>query len=323
VHPLAPFTSTNLILLFHIVPSADWFADTLRKVKILYKFISAVDLEAYYHDGRAFNGCCHISFDDGERTVYENAFPVLRDMRVPATVFVSPRMIDEGRNYWFQEIRHIRRRIGDERLRERICEILGCERTEIAGYGVLSILKTLKLADITRVIEGVKELERIGADVNHNITRDQLLELAESNVFTVGAHTLNHPILSNESDEDAEREIRESIRQLSDMLNRDVRIFSYPNGTALDYGAREQSILRQQGIKLAVTETVSFFRRSSNPLAIPRAAFSASGRGNRAILPKLLLLPAWSPLRTAVRLGRTEARERMELKKSSFARFLQ
>ncbi|KPJ59527.1 MAG: hypothetical protein AMJ46_10965 [Latescibacteria bacterium DG_63] len=323
MHPLAPLMSTNLVLLFHIVPSADWFAATLKRVGSFYRFISAEEIESYYYGNATFNSCCHVCFDDGEKSVYENAFPVLRDMNVPATVFVSPKIIAEGRNYWFQELRHIRRQVGDELLKERICEALGCKHAEMREYRVLSILKTLKLADIMRAIETVKEKDRIEISTAHNMTTNQLLELIDSSVVTIGAHTLNHPILSNESDEDAEREIRESIEQLSKLINKDVRIFSYPNGTALDYGKREQSLLRQHGIRLAVTETVSFFHKSTDPLAIPRAAFSSKGGKNRGILAKIVLLPVWHPLRSFLRPGKTEAKERTEIRDSAVVRSLQ
>lgn len=41
-----------------------------------------------------------ISFDDGFGDVYENAWPVLQDLRLPFTIFVTTACIDEGRMRW-------------------------------------------------------------------------------------------------------------------------------------------------------------------------------------------------------------------------------
>ncbi|UCF77826.1 MAG: polysaccharide deacetylase family protein [Candidatus Eiseniibacteriota bacterium] len=182
-------------------------------------------------------------------------------------------------------------------------------------------MKSMKLADVLGVINALKNRHGIGPGIGHNVSESQLYELKESGVFTVGAHTLNHPILSNESDDDAEIEIRESIGQLSTMLNTDVRYFSYPNGTSLDFGTREQTMARRYGIRIAVTEHIDFFRKDCEPLSVPRAAFSATGSAvNRGILMKLLLLPVWEPLRASLGLRRTEIGERREIKERALFR---
>jgi peptidoglycan/xylan/chitin deacetylase (PgdA/CDA1 family) len=126
---------------------------------------------------------------------------------------------------------------------------------------------------------------------------------------------MSHPILSNESDRNAEKEIRESLEQLSRMLGMEARYFCYPNGTRLDYGTREQLILRESNVRLSFTGKLAFFGRNADPLSLPRARVSTSGEeGNLAILGKLLLLPIWDTMRSFVRFGKTEARERKQIK---------
>ena len=153
-----------------IVPSRNWFARTLKKAGSLYRFISARDIESYYYESQDYNSCCHVCFDDGERSVYENAFPVLKEMKIPATVFLSPKIIREEANYWFQELRHIRSRVGDGVVKEQVCETVGCRHEQINKYHVLAILKCMKLADILRVIEAVKEQHNLTIVGRHNIT---------------------------------------------------------------------------------------------------------------------------------------------------------
>lgn len=311
MHPLSPFVSTNLALFFHDVPSTDWFRSTLEAVRNIYSFVSIQDVEAYYYSDRKFNNRCLITFDDGCRSFYEKVFPVLREMNVPAALFVSPKIIAGRLNYWFQELGYIKSRIGDALLRETIRKTLSCDYANLSKYSIASIFKCMKIKDILLLLESIKEKHKINIDQQYNITESELLKLSDSGLISIGAHTMNHPILSNETDQDAEKEIRESIEKLSQMMNRKVQYFAYPNGKAgLDYGTREQSILQENNIRLALTTQTKFFNMKANPLAIPRGGFSGIKSENKAwILTKLCLIPIWDKIRRGA-----EERERSELK---------
>ena len=78
---------------------------------------------------------------------------------------------------------------------------------------------------------------------------DEILELEKSDLVTIGAHTLNHPILQNESLETSRKEITDSIIELEKLLGHKIKYFAYPNGAkALDFGMREIDILKENKI---------------------------------------------------------------------------
>jgi peptidoglycan/xylan/chitin deacetylase (PgdA/CDA1 family) len=320
MHPLSLFRSTNLVIYFHVVPSIDWFRSTLRAIKSIYKFISIEDIESYYYNNKEFNNCCHICFDDGDRSIYENAFPVLKEMNIPATLFVSPKVLSDGANYWFQELHSIRKQLNDESIRETICEIFDFDYNQIKKYMLLSIIKEMKLKDIFKVINTINKKYDITVEKGYNITHDQLIDLYNSNIFTIGAHTMNHPILSNETNADSEKEIHESIEKLSEILDTNIKYFSYPNGVNnLDFNLREQKILKEKNIKLAFSTDNSFFNDKTNPISIPRIEFSDFKYGGNSmyILSKLFTVPRWQSILTIVFLGKNEIKERIEIKKLS------
>jgi len=320
MHPLSLLTSTNLVIYFHTVPSLNWFRKTLRTIKSIYKLIPIEDIESCCSDNKKFNNCCHICFDDGDRTVYENAFPVLREINIPATLFVSPKVISEGSNYWFQELSYIRKHLNDKLLKETICEILDCDYEQIKKYMILSIFKCMKLEDILEIMNTIKKKYSIKVEKEYNMTKNQLYELYNSGIFTLGAHTMNHPILSNETYTDAKKEIHESVEKLSEMFDTDIKYFSYPNGiTNLDFSLREQLILKENNIKLAFTSDNCFFSYNTNPLSIPRLEFSDIEVGSNSvyILGKLCVVPMWQSILTIIFLGKNEIKERMEIKNLS------
>jgi len=321
MHPLSLITSTNLVLLFHEVSSKDWFRTVLKTIGKIYSFISINDIEEYYYRNKTFNNCCHICFDDGDRSFYDNVFPVLKETSIPATIFLSPKIIENGSNYWFQELNYIREHLGDELLKETISEVLSCHYSQIKEFAVFSLLNCMKLEDILKVIKAIKEKFNININKKYNITKNQLAELNKSELITIAAHTLNHPILSNETYSDSRMEISDSVKKLFGMIKKDVKHFAYPNGIpGLDYGTREQMILGENKIKLAFTAERGFFSKKINPFCIPRGALSGTGKENNVlILSRIILLPFWGAIRDKVRFRRaiTEKDERREIKRLS------
>lgn len=315
MHIPNPLRTINLVLNFHSVPSSDWFRNALYTIKKIYKCISINQIESYFYNNINFNNCCHICFDDGDQSVYKHAFPVLLETNTPATLFLSPKVINEQSNYWFQELFYIQNILDDRSIKKMICSVLGIEYHKIQKYMVLSIFKCMKLKDILLVLENIKEKYNIKIIKRYNITQDQLLEMNNSSLITIGAHTMNHPILSNESSSDMKKEIFLSIRELSAMIGKKIEYFAYPNGkTGLDYDEREQIILKKNKIKLAFNTDNDFYNKSSNPLSIPRSALTGLKiEKNAFLLGKLLCVPIWNTILDIRFLGKTERKERKEI----------
>jgi peptidoglycan/xylan/chitin deacetylase (PgdA/CDA1 family) len=60
------------------------------------------------------------------------------------------------------------------------------------------------------------------------MTSEQLRQIPE--LITIGSHTLTHRTLTNVTEPEAWEEISVSRTRLQEMLNRDIRLFSFPNG---------------------------------------------------------------------------------------------
>jgi len=107
------------------------------------------------------------------------------------------------------------------------------------------------------------------------------LRAHEAKGFTVGPHTVTHPILPKTSDDDAQWEIAESWQRLRQEITRPVPVFAYPNGA---YGTREMGILSALGLRAAVTTRGAYASRDlrNSPFEIPRFGYPE--------LPEMLLM---------------------------------
>jgi len=309
--------SKNVVILFHQIHSKDWFRRTLMSIQKYYSIIPIMDVDAYYHKGNKFNRSCHITFDDGHRTLYENAFPVLKELNIPATVFVSPRIIKDGSNYWFQEMSHIRSQLDNKTILEMIFSELDINNEKLNDFMFGSLLKSMKLKDIMKVIHAIKEEHEVSCDVQFNLDNQQLTELIGSKLVTIGAHTMNHPILKNEDNSTAENEMKKSIEELFVLTGENVKYFAYPNGTpGLDYGEREKEILRENGILLAFSTDPNSFSNKTDPYSIPRIGIRMSKRKSEIMLLNKLYFPKiWQAVRGIASRAVTEKKEREEINK--------
>lgn len=277
----------NTCINFHVIHDREWFEMVVRLLKQMYTIVSLEDLHNYYYDKRPLKNACHITFDDGDKSVYEKAFPILEKYNVPASIYVSPKAIVEQQNFWFQEIRGY-----DVNELKKILLSLDLFENDISDSYLKSLLKKLQIDMIWEVIYRYRKVTNTNQKPCVNMNKSQLLELHQSGLVEIGAHTLDHPILMNETDERAATEIGGSIDWLSDILNNKIIHFAYPNGRYdEDFDEREMAILKSKGIQLSFTTDKGIVSKNNNKLKIPRNGLTKGGKMH--VLVKLMMGSKW------------------------------
>ena len=253
-----------------------------------YHLVSTNTIEDFYYDGLKLKNTCHLTFDDGHKSFYEIVFPLLKKHHIPVSLYVSPSMCKEGKNFWFQEIQGY----NEEVFRKIILEYHESEKFTRNGSSLGYLLKNLDIKNIWNLIEIYRARTNTPTKPACNLSLKQIDELHKSGLVDIGAHTLNHPILKNESEKVAHDEITFSVYQLQDILQKEVKYFAYPNGNPkLDFGEREMNILKECGIRLAFSTENNTIKQNNNPLAIPRNGIT---KGNKYfILTKLSAGKKW------------------------------
>jgi peptidoglycan/xylan/chitin deacetylase (PgdA/CDA1 family) len=283
----------NRIFNFHEVADIKWFEAVVIFLKSRYKLIGLAQMEDYYSGASSLTNACHITIDDGHLSFYNVIHPVLKKHKVPASLYVSPKICKERSNFWFQQIGKYDEKV----LKGVIASTCNIPVQSIHKYGIASIFKTISHAQVFQVIRNYQKAGSIHPSPFVNMTVSQLREVDNYGLVSIGAHTLNHPILANEDDENAEREIAGSINGLADLLNHEIRYFSFPNGIPdLDFGEREKRCVRENGIKLAFSTEAKNFCSKNDTASVPRIGISCS-ESLFSIQAKLLFGSGWDTLR--------------------------
>ncbi|QOY94676.1 polysaccharide deacetylase family protein [Massilia sp. UMI-21] len=216
-----------------------------------------------------------ITFDDGYRSVHDLALPVLRELGLPATVFVTSGYIGQG-NMW------------NDRIVEAV-QTLPAGQLDLSelGLGAYS-LRTLDDRKITlgALIERSKYLppqarhglvQRLEALVGDGLASGlmltpEMVRNLDRHGIEIGAHTVSHPILTSLDDTDAQAEIRVGKQQLEELLGKPVRLFAYPNGKVQkDFDERHVRMVREAGFAAAFTTAVGVITRDMDCFQLPRS----------------------------------------------------
>jgi hypothetical protein len=110
---------------------------------------------------------------------------------------------------------------------------------------IFSYLKTLQFYKIENFINFIKDKFKIEHEYQ-NISINDLKNISYSKFIKIGSHTLNHPILLNETAENSYNEIKESKLNLEQLINKEINTFAYPNGlNNFDFGLREIDFIKK------------------------------------------------------------------------------
>jgi peptidoglycan/xylan/chitin deacetylase (PgdA/CDA1 family) len=214
-----------------------------------------------------------ITFDDGYADNYYSAFPILKDVGAPATIFVTTGFLDgrveppwDALNRLLLEPtvlpetlelrvgRRLRRWhiVAEEGLAEH-----GTNTTQTPSGAfdrprlhreLTTLLLDLTPADRGCVMEQLRDWAGGRREQRHAhrfMTAGELAQLDRSSLIEIGAHTVNHPVLSALPHSAQHYELARSKADLENILDRRVNGFSYPYGSWADYSRESVRIARR------------------------------------------------------------------------------
>lgn len=300
----------SLVLLFHKEENGPLFEKIILALKRRYRLVSVHELELLITQKQDLKNICHISFDDGDISFYNVVFPVLKKHNVPVSLFISPDVISTNTNYWFQEVHDY----DEKTVKQILSQQLNIPEDKLNHAPFKFIFKCLPIKKIENIIEIYQQQTQCSIKKPVNITLAQLKELAASDLVTLGAHTLKHPILKNENDADSRHEITASIKNLEALTGKPVTYFAFPNGIpVLDFGEREMNYLRENNITMAFSTELDNLSAEHNLLSMPRMGFARMGLdpSNPLIFLRLNLGKKWIDIKSVGRSTEKVVREKI------------
>lgn len=214
------------------------------------------------------------TLDDGYKDNYTYAYPILKKYCIPATIFLTTGHIGTGNLFWFDKVRYILWNVLPRTL--TLDELGTCvvktatDRTR-AALTIIKALKRLPDEEKNLVIEKLFNISEVsipsGLGNKLILSWDEIREM-NSNGIVFGAHSVNHPVLTNLPLEQAKWEIIESKKAIEERLGQPVTAFSYPIG---DVNPELIEYVKESGFTCAVTNgTSKLITLKDNPYQLSR-----------------------------------------------------
>lgn len=221
-----------------------------------------------------------LTFDDGTRNLATHAMPVLRELGLPAAVFLATGPIGTDETLWPDRLwlaiaRSSAAEVDLAALGLGSRSLDGAARRGRVYAAAVEALKDLADAERAAVLERIlRALGSHDADPGpfRMLTWDDARKMARDPLVTLYPHSVSHPILARCGDDKLRWEIAESCAALERETGSAPRVFAYPNGRERDFDDRAKDVLRGRGVRWALSTTPGFADRRCDPLALPRLA---------------------------------------------------
>jgi peptidoglycan/xylan/chitin deacetylase (PgdA/CDA1 family) len=182
-----------------------------------------------------------LTFDDGYRSVFELARPILRRYRIPAVIFVCSNPVRDQRLFWFDALA---RKRGEAAVSDARASG-GADWRDLAGHHATAADESDPLSPMTR---------------------DHVAQLAAEG-FTIGAHTASHAPLAELSPDDQRCELEMCRDALTEWTGLRIDTLAYPWGKrGADYTIESVDLARAAGFRTAFSTHVGFAAPSQDPL---------------------------------------------------------
>ena len=296
----------TIFMLHHVRPARDDLFQPNRHLEITPEFLSAVldhvraediDIvsldEAHRrlteHDVARRFSC--FTFDDGYRDNRDHALPVMQTHDAPMTVYVACDFADGRGRLWWVAL-------------ERLIGATDTLDVEIDGARVRFETHdaNAKQAAFTRIHDWLRSLPS-DLQVQHEVSAlcakynvddkpiarelcmswDELKSFAQSQLVTIGAHTISHCNLAREAKSEAAREIRGSRERVEAQLQKPALHFAYPYGDKSAAAAREFKLAQDLGFNTGVTTRpgMVFAENAAHMTALPRISLNGNYQSER------------------------------------------
>lgn len=226
-----------------------------------------------------------ITFDDGYCDNLTNAYPVLRKLGLPATIFLCTDYIGRAVPFYWDFAWYC---FAHAPKNEPELPLMGSLTWPNAAARDLVAREWIERAKYLPENERPGALQALARSLNVEPPSDafmglyldwnQVRELSDKGI-EMGSHTAKHPILSRVPLDRVRQEVIESSKRIEAEIGKRVLGLAYPNGGARDFSPEVARLLPETGIEVAftlVTGPTTRAEAKSAPLAIRRISIGHS-----------------------------------------------
>lgn len=225
------------VLAFHGVDDPENFSWQMDYLARHYHPVSMIDVNQAVASGEPLpSRSVLVTFDDGYRSVLEQAMPIMTERGIPGVAFVIAGLISTDEDFWWSAVEDLVGAGGQM-----------AERPDDSGPELVRYLKTIDNRDRLAALDEL-EASAGGPPARRPQLDETDLRTLRSAGIEVGNHTWAHPCLNRCDEETTRREIELAHTRLAAILGEPPTWFAYPNG---DWSPEAEAVLFDLGYSIA------------------------------------------------------------------------
>jgi len=265
------FGHSAVILIYHRVDDPKIYPWAMNPIRIKhfekeieylsnkYNVISLDFLVQIIRERRSIpNKAAVITFDDGFKDNYLNAYPILKKYNVPSTIFITTGRIGTTELFWRDKINYALWSTSKDKIHSNILgdvllqTMLQRRQAASAIKGTLeNMLECERNIFIERFLKDLKVKIPPELSKSFMLSWDEVTEMSNNGV-EIGSHSVSHPNLVSIPLEEAKREIINSKNCIEEKLDKSINAFAYPYGKSDSYNEATKKIVKASGYTHAV-----------------------------------------------------------------------
>ncbi len=266
-----------------VAPPRELFEAQMRFLRENYRVATLDEACRELSSGAKTEPGVVVTFDDGYRSAYTVAFPILQKYRLPATVYLTIESVETGQVAWYDRVFLAMTVAPSGELQ---LDLQGPWRFQLnsledrlrAALEVVALLRTLPNSQRRKCCQLLEN--KIGLPPNalssRVLTWEEIHTMHQAGI-AFGSHTLTHPVVSQLTAQELEQELGASKCLLEKKLGNSVLDFAFPFGKASDCSAAALSTLARCGYRSAVTTVPGVNTSQVNPFELRRLQVGFDG----------------------------------------------
>lgn len=247
-----------------------------------YRFVSLDEVHGILLSGKKpkHRFVC-LTLDDGYRDNLEHGLPVFQRLEVPVTIYVTNGFPNGTAIPWWYLLEEAVSRPGEMELGGRHYSWADTAQGRAVYPDIRRAIRQLPRTGHRQALLtafGKSDGEVTALCQQLALSWDEVRQLSQEPLVTIGAHTMNHLSLSALTDEELRAEVLESKAELERHIGHEVHHFAYPFGGTADAHHREYAMVAQMGFRTATLNVPGnvFMQQRSHMECLPRMGLSDS-----------------------------------------------
>lgn len=232
-----------------------------------------------------------LTFDDGWRDNALNAFPLLQQYQVPASIFLSTDYIGSRQRFWWESLGETLWGSHGEPARNHLIEQLRQIGRPLPAAYFMNDRPHARSQALARYLQSLKSLTPQALHMLTDACPDESLpqaldwhqvrELEDSGLISFGPHGASHALLPGLDDRRLDEELSRSHSALLEGCRQPLPVYCYPNG---DHDLRVRQRLAAHRYPYALSTRAGICSASDDPLALPRIGVSQRNASRPSLL---------------------------------------